>query len=551
MVWLSGFGYKKTLTVNNNSGGVLTNYQIPITINRSAGSDSGNVVYVGTKCLETYADIRFCNADGITLLDYWIESSDANTAKVWIECDTLATGDNTLTFYYGKAGATSLSNGKATFPQFDDFNGVGVDSSLWSTNAGTTVSGSQAHLIRAAADISLYSSPTLFPTNYSVRYRAKSKHFQNTTYTEYVGFYGITAGYAIFYAASTGSTTGMKLRTYDGSASTYTLVTDWTADTWGILEFIRDASASIKLVINDLTTITHTTNLFTGDGYVRMVVASAADAQVDIDWVLVRKYTATEPTVTSWGTEAAVTIGRYKIKTDKDKGTANPLIDGTAAPGTSGNWTPIDHVHPTDTGRAAASHTHAESDVTNLTGDLAAKIAGSTGAVDNVLLRADGTGGNTAQNSTITVDDLGNLVTIGSLTIGTIAIASDVLLKSDDTERANSGAGWAKLTQITVPTGIVSSTFRVKFDYKDYFEGAGGSTSYFRIKINGVSVGVEVVSTSGYLTSSQDLSTIKGGDTIELWAYCDYFWMSGAAYAKNFRIYGTVSAALISTPPTW
>lgn len=34
-------------------------------------------------------------------------------------------------------------------------------------------------------------------------------------------------------------------------------------------------------------------------------------------------------------------------------GTANPLINGTAAPGTSKKWTPIDHVHPTDTSRAA------------------------------------------------------------------------------------------------------------------------------------------------------------------------------------------------------
>jgi hypothetical protein len=31
------------------------------------------------------------------------------------------------------------------------------------------------------------------------------------------------------------------------------------------------------------------------------------------------------------------------------KGTSNPSMDGTAAPGTSKKWTPIDHVHPTDT----------------------------------------------------------------------------------------------------------------------------------------------------------------------------------------------------------
>jgi hypothetical protein len=35
------------------------------------------------------------------------------------------------------------------------------------------------------------------------------------------------------------------------------------------------------------------------------------------------------------------------------KGTATPIVDGTGAAGTSNKWAPIDHVHPTDTSRAA------------------------------------------------------------------------------------------------------------------------------------------------------------------------------------------------------
>lgn len=43
-------------------------------------------------------------------------------------------------------------------------------------------------------------------------------------------------------------------------------------------------------------------------------------------------------------------------------------------------------------------------------------IGGSTGATDNRLLRADGTGGSTAQSSAVTVDDSGNVTGVGTLT---------------------------------------------------------------------------------------------------------------------------------------
>ena len=57
--------------------------------------------------------------------------------------------------------------------------------------------------------------------------------------------------------------------------------------------------------------------------------------------------------------------------------TAAPIADGTAAVGSSAKYAREDHVHPTDTSRAAASHTHAIADVTSLQSTLDGKAASS------------------------------------------------------------------------------------------------------------------------------------------------------------------------------
>jgi hypothetical protein len=44
-----------------------------------------------------------------------------------------------------------------------------------------------------------------------------------------------------------------------------------------------------------------------------------------------------------------------------------------------------------------------------------AKLGGNTGSSDNKLLRSDGTGGKTVQASPITVDDAGNLTSVGTI----------------------------------------------------------------------------------------------------------------------------------------
>lgn len=56
--------------------------------------------------------------------------------------------------------------------------------------------------------------------------------------------------------------------------------------------------------------------------------------------------------------------------------TSNPAMDGTASAGSSDNYARGDHVHPTDTSRAASSHTHGS--ITS-TGEIASDTSVANG----------------------------------------------------------------------------------------------------------------------------------------------------------------------------
>jgi len=72
MSWLSGWNYRKPITLSRVSGAV-TNYQMKLLIGESSET-TGEDVDCNGQCLSTFNDVRFTTANGNTLLDYWIES---------------------------------------------------------------------------------------------------------------------------------------------------------------------------------------------------------------------------------------------------------------------------------------------------------------------------------------------------------------------------------------------------------------------------------------------------------------------------------------------
>jgi len=125
------FKYRRTVTVTEQSGSNLTDYQVPVEL------DSGNFDFTHTQT--NGEDVRFVDTNG-NFLNYWIEDWDAvsESAKVWMKAASIPANSSVeIYMYYGNPSASSASDGDATFEFFDDFENGEVEYNAVSSNKTT------------------------------------------------------------------------------------------------------------------------------------------------------------------------------------------------------------------------------------------------------------------------------------------------------------------------------------------------------------------------------------------------------------------------------
>jgi hypothetical protein len=132
--------YYKEITIKENSGTALNDYQVLVGLNPSNFPDNAKM---------DGSDLRFAE-DGKEL-SYWIEDYDAGakTAKIWVKITSIpADGEAKIKMYYGNEKAGSVSDGDDTFELFDGFEKTNLDWNKWGkaseelADAELTVSGS-------------------------------------------------------------------------------------------------------------------------------------------------------------------------------------------------------------------------------------------------------------------------------------------------------------------------------------------------------------------------------------------------------------------------
>jgi hypothetical protein len=127
LTWLNtSWQYRKPITLTENSGSTLSNFQVKLSIN-----------YAPSKMKPDFSDLRFTTSDQITPIPYWIESyTPSIRATVWVKVPKIpASAATTIYMYYGNPSAVDASNGTATLEFFDTFSGGTLDTSKWNVNA--------------------------------------------------------------------------------------------------------------------------------------------------------------------------------------------------------------------------------------------------------------------------------------------------------------------------------------------------------------------------------------------------------------------------------
>lgn len=317
MSWLStDWTYRKSITLARASGEV-TSYQMKLLVGESSGA-TGEDVDCGGHCASDFDDLRFTTSDGTTLLDFWIESISGATpnqlATVWIEFDTIGTGDTTFYMYYGNASAVAASNIANTFSALggDDFERGSDEDAVggsWTIGSGDDAKISTDHAYGGTRSMRMGPSSgmcsaaislTAATQEYEIRFRV----WMEAALDKFTVLHGNGTKLIDFYVLQ-----NKDIMYWNGSAKD--TGDNITTDAW------------VECVVNNIDFTAGTYDLYfggvlvqsgagmvTNSGYANQVRlennSSTAGENVYFDNYFVRNWRSTEPAWGSWGGEEIV-----------------------------------------------------------------------------------------------------------------------------------------------------------------------------------------------------------------------------------------------------
>jgi len=330
-------------TLTGSTAASATNYQIPITVYRSSGTNTGSSVYIGTDIYSDYSNLYFLASDQVTALPFYIESGTQtnSSARIWVSVPSIPASPSTtkVYIYWNTSGTyTSPSNGTTTFPSlFDDFNGTAgsaPNASKWSvqlkgtsTSSSVQLNGSGEVILTPTDDsissVSLLSLNTMPANGFSIYIRRKyttgvypDASFATTntlvasddTLTSSWWHTTLGGGYMLLYQ-SINLVIVRRQPTYTGSSQTPTDLIipsiSTLINTYEIVEIQYSTAGVINFIWNGVNKATITDTTFLSGGKYVLISQGNYTGKFNnvetVDYVFVRSYLNPEPAVTAWG----------------------------------------------------------------------------------------------------------------------------------------------------------------------------------------------------------------------------------------------------------
>lgn len=267
--------------------------------------------YGAIKTRLDYGDVRFTSSDGATNLSYWMEKD----GTFWVKVPSLVVGANTIYMYYGNSSATSTSSGDDTFVFFDDFTGTTINTSKWvKTDSGGYISQNGVLTISdGPAAWGATEMHTVGNFNRSdglvVQGRYKSTMVNGATYKDTTMLWTKDSGsgtdygnfiYGLYLYEYSGTN---YLAMYQDGSSGGSASGTFTANTqYNIRQIIKGTGALTQISTNGGSSWANAYNsTYSTETPFKVGFVHYQGGNVIIDDVIVRKYTASEPTVTFGG----------------------------------------------------------------------------------------------------------------------------------------------------------------------------------------------------------------------------------------------------------
>jgi len=290
MSYLDGWSYRRQITVTEQSGNDLLEYQVLIELN------SSNFNFNHAK--DDGSDIRF--HDGNNFLKHWIEEWDKNNqeAKVWVRVPSIpANGNTSFYMHYGNPDAEDASDGENTFNFFDDFEGTEIDTNKWDVYESSGVEVSDGCCIITCVGDDVYTGikgKTSFGFGYALR--AKSKADEYNSGRAWAGWADNQSG-KYNSARTLYDSDGCGYYTWNGGTKYFLHAV--TLDTeFHVFDIIRISTDKLVFRYDGANEYTETNSSYIPDESLSPhFVNRSYGRKTTIDWVFVRKYADPEPSV--------------------------------------------------------------------------------------------------------------------------------------------------------------------------------------------------------------------------------------------------------------